>query len=590
MDTNTQPVPDAKRQKAGRTKGVATIKPEYRKLTSNTTPELPNDDQFEEAGRAEESGKPNKFRKKKGQNKNRDNTQKHEAVRLCPNVLTEKECPHGDNCKYEHDVNKYLKAKVADIDGECPVYKAIGYCPSGIKCRWLGSHAALSKTEIKKPEPGSIEDPEELNRVSHEDIVAMTKRTIDMSEAEDAIKVMEKLDQVRVEESKCELSLEERRDYNAKYFEGRLKPSEKKRLNLAGAKIVSPLTTVGNLPYRRLMKQLGADVTYSEMALSMPLVQGNKSEWALPRMHCSELGGFGVQIAANKPWQATKAALLLAKFAPQTSEFNLNCGCPIDLIFRQGAGSALMDAPGKVLKIIKGMNAMSNDIPVTIKMRTGVKEDKATAMQLIDRLMDEDLVAAVTLHGRSRAQRYAKEADWEYIREVADHMKEKREDMDLKPWIIGNGDIYSWEDWYTHIDDHHVDSCMVARGALVKPWIFEEIESKQYIDKTASERLEYCKQYAKFGLEHWGSDDFGVQQTRRFLCEFLSFTRRYVPTAVLEYLPPKLNDRSEPWKGRNEMEELLASDNYKDWIKVTEMFLGKAPEWFQFEPKHKSNS
>lgn len=583
-------VPEAKRPRLGRVKGVASIRPEFRRL-GEPAAALPDDDQFEEEGRAEESGKSKGgFKKKKGQNKGRDNAQMHEAVRLCPNVLNNRECSHGDSCKFEHDVDKYLAAKAADIDGDCPVYKAIGYCPSGVKCRWLGSHAALSKLDIPEPAPGSIEDPQELNKVAHEDIVAMTKRTIDMSPAERAIEVMENLDARRLEESKSELSLEERREYNAQYFEGRLKPSEKKRLHLQGAKILSPLTTVGNLPYRRLMKQLGADVTYSEMALSVPLVQGNKSEWALPRMHVSETGGFGVQIAANKAWQATKASMLLAKFAPSASEFNLNCGCPIDLVFRQGAGSALMDAPGKILKIVKGMNAMSDETPVTIKMRTGVKENRPTAMQLVDRLMDEELVAAVTLHGRSRAQRYAREADWDYIREVADHIKERREELDLKPWIIGNGDVYSWEDWYTHLDEHHVDSCMVARGALVKPWIFEEIESKQYIDKSATERLEYYRQYAKFGLEHWGSDEFGVQQTRRFLCEFLSFTRRYVPTEVLEYTPPRLNDRAEPWRGRNELEELLASDNYKDWIKITEMFLGKAPEGFKFEPKHKSNS
>lgn len=587
-------VPDAKR-KTSRVKGVASIKPEFRVFTSSedSGPADPSivDSGFEEEGRAEESnGKKGGFKKKKGQNKNRDNSQKHETVRLCPNVINEVECSHGDGCKYEHDKEKYLAAKVADIDGDCPVYKAIGYCPSGIRCRWLGSHAALSKQNIEAPAAGSIEDPEELNRITHEDASSMSKRTIDMSEPEKAIKIMEELDKKRAAESKSDLSIEERLEYNATYFEGRLKPSEKKRLHLAGAKILSPLTTVGNLPYRRLMKQLGADVTYSEMALSMPLVQGARSEWALPRMHVSEKGGFGVQLAANKPWQATKAAMLLAKFAPDSSEFNLNCGCPIDLIFRQGAGSALMESPGKIMKIIKGMNAMSNDIPVTIKMRTGVKDGKPTALQLINRLMEEDQVAAITLHGRSRAQRYSREADWDYIRDVADHIKAKREEHDLKPWIIGNGDVYSWEDWYTHLDEHHVDSCMVARGALVKPWIFEEIDAKQYLDKSATERLEYYKQYTKFGLEHWGSDDFGVQQTRRFLCEFLSFTRRYIPPAVLEYLPPKLNDRAELWKPRNELEGLLASDNYKDWIKITEMFLGPAPDSFQFEPKHKSNS
>lgn len=74
------------------------------------------------------------------------------------------------------------------------------------------------------------------------------------------------------------------------------------------------------------------------------------------------------------------------------------------------------------------------------------------------------------------------------------------------------------------------------------------------------------------------------------MCEFLSFTHRYIPVGIMERLPPKLNERPPKWVGRNEMETMLASTDYKDWIKITEMFLGKASEEFQFIPKHKSNA
>lgn len=596
--------PEAKRVKTGRVKGIAVIKPEFRKEEIVNPTEISNaaqNDGFEEEARSEDQpgGKNKKKDRKRGQNKNRNNSQKHETIRLCPKLIdpeNPRECDHGENCRYEHDVNKYLEAKVADIDGECPVYKAIGSCPSGIKCRWLGSHAALKASLGGKSTANGgitltgVDSPEELNVVKGDDLAKIQKRQVDLSLADAAIEKMNELDKARNQESKAELSLEDRKTYNAEFFEGRQLPTEKKRLHLAGAKILSPLTTVGNLPYRRLMKNLGADITYSEMALCLPLMQGQKSEWALPRMHVSEKGGYGVQVAANKPWQAIKAAQLLSEYASNASEINLNCGCPIDLVYKQGAGSALMDSPGRAMRIIKGMNAVSGDMPVTIKMRTGTKETKNTAHSLITKLMEEQQVGSFTLHGRSRAQRYAREADWDYIREVADMVKAKRDEYDIKPWIIGNGDVYSWEDWYKHIDDHHVDSCMVARGALVKPWIFEEIDAKQYLDKSSSERLEIYRDFARYGLDHWGSDDFGVQQTRRFMCEFLSFTRRYVPVGLLEYLPPQLNERPEPWQGRNELESLMASDHYKDWIKITEMFLGPAPESFVFEPKHKSTS
>ena len=109
---------------------------------------------------------------------------------------------------------------------------------------------------------------------------------------------------------------------------------------------------------------------------------------------------------------------------------------------------------------------------------------------------------------------------------------------------------------------------MIARGALVKPWIFEEIEKGQYLDKSASERLHYIERFVRNGLECWGSDERGVGITRRFLMEWLSFTCRYVPVGILEHLPPSLQDRAPRWRGRSELEELLASDDYRDWIKI----------------------
>ena len=81
---------------------------------------------------------------------------------------------------------------------------------------------------------------------------------------------------------------------------------------------------------------------------------------------------------------------------------------------------------------------------------------------------------------------------------------------------------------------------MVARGALIKPWIFEEIEKQQYLDKTATERLAYIERFARYGLEVWGADEVGLGTTRRFLLEWLSFAHRYVPLGILEHLPPKI--------------------------------------------------
>lgn len=560
----------------GRVKGVAPIKKEF--LIERENSKVDPDEQFDDENEGnqrtagEQDKNNNKKKKKGGRNKDRNLKQGRETIRLCANVRDTGDptsCSYGENCKHEHDVQKYLDSKPPDVEGVCPVFDTIGYCPAGLKCRWLGSHYKDGK--MVKGEKKS--DEYETNKIESNKIFLMQRKKYELPKSEKLIKFYDSV-----------------KDNNAEYIEPPFKPEEKKKLNLDGKMILSPLTTVGNLPYRRLMKTLGAEHTYSEMAFSLPLLQGTKSEWALPKAHSSEIGEFGVQIAASKPWQGVKAAEVLTNECPNISELNLNCGCPIDLLYRQGAGSALMDYPSKLARILQGMSAASNDVPVTVKIRTGTKDKQPTAKNLVSKLMKEIKPAAITLHGRSRAQRYTRLADWEYIKEVADQVKAEREDSDVKTWLIGNGDTYSFVDWYDAVENSGVDSVMVARGALIKPWIFEEIKSRQYLDKSASERLQYIENFAKFGLDHWGSDDYGVNLTRRFMCEWLSFTHRYVPEGILEYLPPKINDRPDPFKGRNELETLLSSSDYKDWIKITEMFLGKASDNFEFTPKHKSNA
>lgn len=96
---------------------------------------------------------------------------------------------------------------------------------------------------------------------------------------------------------------------------------------------------------------------------------------------------------------------------------------------------------------------------------------------------------------------------------------------------------------------------------------------------------------SNYGLEHWGSDQQGVNNTRRFLLEWMSFLHRYVPTGILEQpYAQGMNQRPPHYFGRSDLETLLASPNSADWIKISEMFLGPVPKDYSFIPKHKSNS
>lgn len=578
-----------------------------------------------------------------------------------------KECPFGSKCKFEHNLRKYLnegrRGDLTTLDGKCPIYEAKGYCNLGWKCRFHSSHSTERETDDGRRELILLEDTERkpaegtqdpdyevgvFNIVSKEAKINLSRRrtgtpradaylewvnanadaervhfdrkprsgAIGQPEEELTIKKEEEERAIKKEEEP-DIKKEEDEDNRAQFVEPPFRPSEKRRIYYGPeTPILAPLTTQGNLPFRRLCVELGAQVTWSEMAMGLPLIQGDKGEWALMKAHESEIRPpkfehknavvrgydnakdlkFGAQIAANKPWLATKTVEVLTSLCPQLRAIDLNCGCPINLVCEKGCGSALLDSNARLESILRGMNYVSNEVPITVKIRMGTKDGQPTAEKLIKRLVLGGYeavesgkgtagVAAITLHGRSKQQRYTRGADWGYIAECAaliDRLKREKSSRtdtiaeadprdlanDGHVYFVGNGDCYSHVDYYNHLENAKVDSVMVARGALIKPWIFEEIEKGQYLDKSASERLSYVEKFAKYGLQTWGSDELGIGTTRRFLLEWLSFSHRYVPVALLEHLPPNIQDRPPRFRGRNELETLMASDNYKDWMKI----------------------
>ena len=627
-----------------------------------------------ENGQSQESQggkKKRKDREKKkqmtGQNIMRHHGRHDDSLKLCSalahsNEFSPKQCSFGDKCNKCHDLRKYLnEGRRGDLEtfaGKCPVFEAHGRCASGWRCRFVKSHSkeidhengrkelVLVESETSSPpiihvsDENAEQQPGVVNIVSLGDRVSLNRKRFDFTNSEIMTKWIEakkvydnkKLSKHSKGKNPRRAMTDFEVEAQAEDVEGSadeetfmdvpLKPSEKRRVYFgAQTPVLAPLTTQGNLPFRRLCVESGAQVTYSEMAMGLPLLQGQKTDWALMKAHESEVSPpkvsgkpkfivqgydnsrdlkFGAQISGSHPWVVTKAIEALTRLCPRIRVVDLNCGCPIDMIFKAGAGSGLLECPSKLERMVRGMNTVSGEVPVTVKLRTGVKENKLTAKELIERLAfghyrDRDSIgapgcAAVTLHGRSRRQRYTGAADWSYIAECAALVQSYRDKSDdlvdtvrepdpsTQPaagqlYFLGNGDCYSHEDYSSQLSSAKVDSVMIGRGAMIKPWLFEEIQAGQYLDKSATERLGYVEKFCRYGMEAWGSDEMGIGFTRRFLLEWLSFTYRYIPVGILEHLPPRLNDRPPAFKGRNDLEMLLASNNYKDWIKIRLVFL-----------------
>ncbi|XP_054252228.1 tRNA-dihydrouridine(47) synthase [NAD(P)(+)]-like [Indicator indicator] len=552
----------------------------------------------------------------------------YEQSRLCPSVTQgcAEKCSFGPRCRFLHDVGAYMATKPADLGSSCVLFQTFGKCTYGVTCRFAQAHLGhgyqnLINTDLAKQWEGRSLVRNNLSKdLQHQ----LRKRRFSFRKAEEYLRALAKPhgggkkggkatgSSVEGQEvSNCTAPLgdglqcpvlpEQGEEPNPGGLQSpdpaggeevssiktigpvtdedviKLRSCEKRKLEIQGKLYLAPLTTCGNLPFRRICKGFGADVTCGEMAVCTNLLQGQASEWALLKRHHSE-DVFGVQLEGAFPDTMTKCAELLNQTI-EVDFVDINVGCPIDLVYKKGGGCALMTRANKFEQIVRGMNSVL-DVPLTVKIRTGVQEKVNVAHKIIPRIREWG-AAMVTLHGRSREQRYTRSADWEYIAECA---------RAASPMpLFGNGDILSYED-ANRAMQMGVAGIMIARGALIKPWLFTEIKEQRHWDISSSQRFDILKDFTNYGLEHWGSDTQGVEKTRKFLLEWLSFLCRYIPVGLLEQLPQKINERPPYYLGRDYLETLMASQNVEDWIKISELLLGPVPTDFTFLPKHKANS
>lgn len=288
-------------------------------------------------------------------------------------------------------------------------------------------------------------------------------------------------------------------------------------LNFQGALILAPLTKGGNLPFRRLCRAFGADITVSEMAYARQLLKGEGREKALLRRHPSE-EVFGVQIAAGRAQEAAQVTELVAQSGADF--IDLNVGCPIHDAVRRGMGSCLLQRPRALATLVAAM-VERKLLPVTVKIRAGWSADTINAPE-VAKLLAEAGATAITLHARTREQRYTKSADWGLVRTLV---------QSISVPIVGNGDVLTWYEAHERWGSTQCAALMVGRGAMIKPWIFREIKERSTWNPTVVDRVGVYYQLASFSREHFRDDEKGKKRVMYFLPFQIGFLNRF------RYLP-----------------------------------------------------
>jgi tRNA-dihydrouridine synthase 3 len=333
------------------------------------------------------------------------------------------------------------------------------------------------------------------------------------------------------------------------------------------AVVLAPLTVGGNLPFRRLCSELGADVTVGEMAVARKLLGGSPSEFALLKSHPDERF-FGVQLADRRPESLAEAARIAESRGARFVD--LNCGCPIHEITRRGLGASLLRKPSRLGRLVEAMRKALG-VPVTVKLRAGWSEDE-TNVSRVARVCEESGAAAIAIHGRTREQRYSKAADWDLIGRVA---------AERGVPVIGNGDILTHYEARERMERSGVRSVMLGRGALIKPWLFREIKTGRAWLPCAEERFALVWRLVELMREHFGADERGRKRTLRFLPWHLNFLCRYVPLPEEEYAEkarqhPLLQSRVQAPPPSSALERLLADARPETHLLFAEGLLASA--------------
>jgi tRNA-dihydrouridine synthase B len=262
---------------------------------------------------------------------------------------------------------------------------------------------------------------------------------------------------------------------------------------------------VTDTAFRRLCKEMGADIVYTEFISSEALVREAKKARKKMIFYPDERP-LGIQLYGSKLESLVEAGRKAEKMNPDF--IDLNVGCPVTKVADQGMGAGLLKNCDLMAAIVRALKKELS-LPVTVKMRLGWDESSINVLQNVE-ILNQIGVHWIAIHARTRSQGYKGEADWEWIKKA----KQKSEVP-----IIGNGDITSVEKAEWALEYSGVDGVMIGRGAIRAPWIFKQLksyflENRRMPEPDFEEKVSIARRHFSLLVEH--KDRYAVSAFRRF--------------------------------------------------------------------------
>jgi nifR3 family TIM-barrel protein len=235
--------------------------------------------------------------------------------------------------------------------------------------------------------------------------------------------------------------------------------------SFSGSFFLAPLAGVSDRPFRSICRRMGASFAYTEMVSAHGLVHGTL-QTASYLDRDPEENPFAVQIFASEPDVLARGAAVAVEAG--AGIIDVNMACPVKKVCGTGAGAAMGREPARVEQAVRAIRA-AVDVPVTVKIRAGWDEQEVNCVD-VARAAEAGGAAAVSLHGRTRAQMYAGRARWDLVRAVKEA---------VRITVIGSGDVWTADDALRMRAETGCDFVLVARGACGNPWIFRELRAAE---------------------------------------------------------------------------------------------------------------